>query len=110
MNVMNRLQPFTPMLVKPIRNLAAGALALALGLLAGASNVHAATTYNWTNTDSSAYLDNPNNWNPVGGPGSLTDTFTYAVTGTRTLLISNNVLNVGSFQFGAASAGADPQP
>ena len=79
-------------------------LALALGMLAIAGNVRA-TTYNWTNATSSGYLTDPSNWSAPGGPGGPADTFTYLRTGTNTVFLTNNFSNIGSFQFGAASAG-----
>ncbi len=79
-------------------------LALTLGLLAVAGNVHA-TTYNWTNATSSGYLTDAANWSAPGGPGGPGDTFTYLRTGTNTVFLTNNFSNIGSFQFGAASAG-----
>jgi hypothetical protein len=79
-------------------------LALVLGLLAAAGNVHA-ITYNWTNATSSGYLTDPVNWSGPGGPGGPNDTFTYLRTGTNSVSLTNNFANIGSFQFGAASAG-----
>ena len=79
-------------------------LALALGLLAVTGNVHA-VTYNWTNATSSGYLTDPGNWSAPGGPGGPNDTFTYLRTGTNTVSLTNNFANIGSFQFGAGSAG-----
>src|ERR1039457_689959 len=74
-------------------------LALVLGLLAGAGNVHA-IAYNWTNATSSGYLTDPVNWSGPGGPGGPNDTFTYLRTGTNSVSLTNNFANIGSFQFG----------
>src|ERR1035437_4857020 len=90
---------------KPLKTLAAGALALALGLFAGASNVRAQVTYNLTNTAATAFLSDPNIWSPVGGPGTNLDTFTIAQSTTKTLRLTNNYLNNGAFTIGAAVAG-----
>src|ERR1700693_4456444 len=99
---MNAMNPFR--LRKSINHLAAGALALGLGLFAGAGNGRAQVTYNWTNTVSPGTLTDPGSWSPVGGPGTNLDTFTFLQNGTYTLQLTNNFSNIGSFQFGAANS------
>jgi pectin methylesterase-like acyl-CoA thioesterase len=87
-----------------IPNITAATLAIALGLSAGAGNSFA-TTYSWTNTDATAVLTDPNSWTPIGGPGGPADTFTYLRNGTFTVQLTNDFANIGSFQFGATTAG-----
>ena len=86
----------------PIRNLAACALALTLGLFAGASTSQA-TSYIWTNTTGSTF-DDPNAWNPVGGPGGVSDGATIAFTGTLNIPLTNSFQGLGSLLIGAASS------
>jgi pectin methylesterase-like acyl-CoA thioesterase/PKD repeat protein len=103
MNTMNDFQGIRRAVLQPIRRLAIGGLVSAL--LASAGN-SLATTYVWTNnTVATGILTDPNAWDPIGGPGGAADTFQYLQTGTYTLQITNDVSNVGSFQFGAANAG-----
>jgi len=83
----------------PLKALAAGAVAFLL--LAGASSVQA-TTYSWTNAAANSFLDDPNVWNPTGGPGGPADTFTIAKSGTFYVQLTNNYSSVGIFTIGAA--------
>src|SRR5664280_1075959 len=87
---------------KPIKSFAAGALALALVLLA-AGNAFA-VAYNWTNT-TGAVLNDPNAWSPVGGPGGAVDTATISVNGTVHIPLTNDCLNNTGFWFIGATAG-----
>src|ERR1041384_2132815 len=80
------------------------ALAIAVGLLLGVSSSHAAT-YTWTNTTGAVFND-PNSWNPVGGPGTNLDTATVPITGTLTNPLTNDFSqNTGTILFGAAAGG-----
>src|ERR1041384_2003485 len=80
------------------------ALAIAVGLLLGVSSSHAAT-YTWTNTTGAVFND-PNAWNPVGGPGTNLDTATVPITGTLTIPLTNDFSqNTGTILFGAAAGG-----
>src|SRR5436309_814473 len=79
------------------------AVTLGIGLFAGAANI-LAVTYLWTNTTGAVFND-PNAWNPIGGPGTNLDVANVAFTGTLTIPLTNNFQDIGSLQFGAASAG-----
>ncbi len=101
---MNAMNPFR--FRKSINHFTAGVLALGLALFVGASNSPAAQVYLWTNTASTAFYNDPGNWSPVGGPGGPTDTASFTMTGTFTLRLTNNLVNLGSFQFGAGAGSA----
>ena len=103
MRTTNHLPEITPSFYQTLRRLVV-TLALAVGLLVGAATSQAGVTYNWTNTAAVAVLNDPNAWNPVGGPGTNVDTFTYLQNGTFDLQLTNNFANIGSFQFGAANS------
>src|SRR5947207_468632 len=100
-NMANRFRTFTGTFHMPRKTLAA--VALALGLFASASSVQA-VTYLWTNTTGAVFND-PNAWNPIGGPGTNLDTANYSITGTFNTPLTNNFSNIGSVQFGAAAGG-----
>jgi PKD repeat protein len=81
MTTINHFQAIARTFYKPLKALAAGALALGLCLFAGAGNVHA-TVFLWTNTTSDVWGD-PNAWNPVGVPGA-SDSGTFGFVGAQT--------------------------
>ena len=88
---------------KSINLFAVGALALALGLFACASSSRA-NPYTWTNTTGSAFND-PNAWNPTGGPPGLNDTASLTLNGTFDVPLTNNYIsNIGTLLFGAANS------
>ncbi|HXI82944.1 MAG TPA: pectinesterase family protein [Verrucomicrobiae bacterium] len=90
---------------KSLKSLAAGAMAVGLALFIGVGDTQAQVTYNFTNTAATAFLSDPNAWSPVGGPGTNLDTFTILQAATKTLRLTNNFLNNGSFQIGASGGG-----
>ena len=89
---------------RSIKSLAAGALALALVLLATGNVL--ATNYNWTNTTASTY-DDPSAYNPpVGGPGGSADLANFtSLTGSVTVSLTNNFIETGSLAFGSPTTG-----
>jgi polygalacturonase len=96
---MKRFQALRFAFPKSIRNFAAGALAVTLGLSIGVESARA-TAFNWTNAASS-FWSNPSAWSPNGVPGpSDTATFstrgTYTVTFTSSVIVSNLDVNVHS--------------
>jgi T5SS/PEP-CTERM-associated repeat protein len=102
MTTINHFQFIAQIFHKPLKALAAGALALGVCLFAGEAR---ATQYNWTNTTGAAFND-PNAWNPVGGPGGPADIANFAsVNGTFDVPLTNSFANIGSFQMGASAAG-----
>ncbi|MGA2221041.1 MAG: pectinesterase family protein [Verrucomicrobiia bacterium] len=99
---MNQSRGLSHSFHKPIKNLTAGAMALGLGLFAGATDSHAAT-YTWTNTTGAVFND-PNAWNPISGPPGLNDTANFTINGTIYLPLTNNYIsNIGTLLFGGAS-------
>lgn len=87
---------------KLIKSFAAGALAFALVLLATSSAFGAA--FVWTNTTGAVFND-PNAWNPVGGPGGAADSATLAFTGTLNIPLTNSFADIGNLLIGAAGGG-----
>lgn len=79
--------------------------ALALGFLAVASNAHAATTYNWTNTPTAFNWNEPTAWSPAGPPATIADTTSFSSAGALNVLFTNKVINTGSLFFQANAAG-----
>ncbi len=103
----NQWRAITHTFNQPMRNLAAGVLALALGLFAGASNSHA-TAYTWTNVTigASDYWQNPFAWSPsTGVPNGIADTATFNFAGTLSVYVTNKVLNLGNFNVGPSASG-----
>src|ERR1039457_3782040 len=72
---------------KPLKALAAGAVAL--GVLAGSAQ---ATLFTWTNTTSGLWQDT-NNWSPVGLPG-VSDTTTFSSAATHTVSLTSDVVTL----------------
>src|SRR6266850_1242350 len=103
MNTVNRWQVSSQAFRTFFKNLAAGALAAALGLSAGAGNVHAAT-FNWTNTTGAAFND-PGAWSPVGGPGGSADTANFIIAGSISTFLTNSFTNINTLLFGGPAAG-----
>src|ERR1700735_2717021 len=99
MTMMNLFRSIARKSHKPQKALVAGAVAFTL--VAGAISGQA-TTYNWTNAAASSFLDDPNVWNPTGGPGGPADPFTIAKSGTFYVQLTNNYSSVGIFTIGAA--------
>jgi polygalacturonase/PKD repeat protein len=96
---MNRFPAMQFCSSQSIRSLAAGALALALGLSVGVESAQA-TAYNWTNSAGGFWSDTLS-WNPHGVPGpsdtaSFTTRGTYTVTFTNSAIVSNLDVNVHS--------------
>ena len=107
MNAMNQFQSITHSFHKSIRTLAAGALALGLGLFAGAGNSFAQVVHTWN--VSNGYWTDPAAWSPAGVPSSTvsdTATFTGAAAGGPTFVVNftNNVINFGTLSFSASAA------
>jgi PKD repeat protein len=99
MTLINQLRVIARNSRKLLKPLALGAMAFTV--LSGASSVQA-TTYNWTNSAATSFLDDPNVWSPTGGPGGPADTFTIAKSGTFYVQLTNNFSNIGIFTVGAA--------
>ena len=88
MTMMNQLRTVARNFHKPLKALAAGALALGVSF-AGAGNAQA-TVFLWTNTTSDVWQD-PNAWNPVGVPG-VSDTATFNAAATHSVTLTNDVV------------------
>ena len=102
MRTTNQSRRITRSFPQPIRTLAAGALALVLGLFAGAGDTHAAT-FNWTNTTGAVFND-PTAWSTNALPGP-SDTASVTLSATLYIPLTNNFIsNVGTLLFGAASS------
>jgi PKD repeat protein len=87
MTMMNQLRVIARSFHKPLKSLAA--IAVAFTLLAGARSVQA-TVFNWTNTTSDVWQD-PNAWNPVGVPG-VSDTATFNAAATHSVTLTSDVV------------------
>ena len=106
MNSMSNSRRIRRTLHQSTRHFAIGVLTLTLGLLLGAGNSRAATSYTWTNTTAGTdYWQDANAWSPVGVPGA-SDTATFAFSGTLDVIVTNSVLNVANFNFGSSAAAA----
>jgi T5SS/PEP-CTERM-associated repeat protein len=106
MRTTNYLPEITPSFYRPFHRLVV-MLTLSVGLLTGAVNSHA-TNYVYTNS-TGATFDDPNAWNPVGGPGgSADDALLTNFTGSIVINLTNNFSGIGSFQYGAATGGPTP--
>jgi PKD repeat protein len=88
---MNQFRMIAPSFHKPLKALAARAVALGLCLFAVAGNAHA-TAFIWTNTTSGLWQDT-NNWSPVGLPG-VSDTSTFNSAATHTVTLTSDVVTL----------------
>src|ERR1017187_2352062 len=91
MTIMNQFRMIAPSFHKPLKALAARAVALGLCLFAVAGNAHA-TAFIWTNTTSGLWQDT-NNWSPVGLPG-VSDTSTFNSAATHTVSLTSDVVTL----------------
>jgi hypothetical protein len=79
-------------------------LAAALAIMLWATDGTQAVTYIWTNTTGAVFND-PNAWNPVGGPGGPADTANFAYAGTIAVPLTNDFANIGTVTFGSGASG-----